>query len=696
MIDYVTKTVILNEGEVEAKRAEIRDYFHKTYEADNQVYTSIIEKETYYLRADPLRHPLIFYYGHTAAFFVNKLILAKIINKRVNPEFESMFAVGVDEMSWDDLNDKHYDWPKVEDVKAYRVQVRDLVDGLIMNMELSLPINWESPFWLIMMGIEHQRIHIETSSVLIRQLPITSLQSMDILAICNIDSPIAENDLLPVKGKNVILGKPLNHGLFGWDLEYGSHEFAVQDFEAGKYLVSNQEFLAFVEADGYHNQSWWTKEGWDWRMFAKADHPKFWVKQASKWLLRLVTQEIELPWSWPAEVNYLEAKAFCNWKAEKTGLPVRLPTEAEWYLLYDENIMKDQPYWETAPGNINLEHFSSPCPVDMFKQGDFYDLMGNVWQWTETPVNGFAGYKVHPSYDDFSAPTFDGRHNMIKGGSWISTGNEATRDARFAFRRHFFQHAGFRYVAASQPLEEFVGYYEDDKDVIPLCETDYGDVADNFSQRVLDICRPLIGKSERALNIGCSVGRASFEMAKDFEKVIGLDFTARLINVAEKMKNQGKIKYQLTTEGELVAFKEVSLKELGLDGTAEKVEFWQADASNLSVKFKDYDFIFAQNILEKLYNPENFLNVIIERINSGGILVISSTYDWDEKYTARENWLGGFRKDGEPFYSQEALSEIFAGKLKEIKPSQDLSFTIRQNDRIQYLKTAQIIFWQKI
>ena len=60
-----------------------------------------------------------------------------------------------------------------------------------------------------------------------------------------------------------------------------------------------------------------------------------------------------------------------------------------------------------------------------FRFGDFYDVIGNVWQWTETPITGFKGFEVHPYYDDFSTPTFDAKHNLIKGGSWISTGNEA-------------------------------------------------------------------------------------------------------------------------------------------------------------------------------------------------------------------------------------------------------------------------------
>ena len=74
----------------------------------------------------------------------------------------------------------------------------------------------------------------------------------------------------------------------------------------------------------------------------------------------------------------------------------------------------------------------------------FYDVFGNVWEWMEDHFNGLPGFKTHFLYDDFSTPFFDGRHNMMGGGSWVSNGVEASRFSRFAFRRHFFQFCGFR------------------------------------------------------------------------------------------------------------------------------------------------------------------------------------------------------------------------------------------------------------
>ena len=80
-----------------------------------------------------------------------------------------------------------------------------------------------------------------------------------------------------------------------------------------------------------------------------------------------------MPWSWPVVVNQLEAKAFCNWKSAATEQTIRLPSEDEWYALrrLGESAAGaaavDQPDWAVAPGNINLEHFASECPVDKFE-----------------------------------------------------------------------------------------------------------------------------------------------------------------------------------------------------------------------------------------------------------------------------------------------------------------------------------------
>ncbi len=699
-----TRTTILNQGDPEQKRAEILEYFHKTFDIDERLYETLQSDAAFYLRADPLRHPLIFYFGHTATFFINKLTIAKLIDTRINPRFESLFAVGVDEMSWDDLDTSHYDWPTRQEVKDYRDQVRQLVDDLIRRLPMNLPITWDHPFWAIMMGIEHERIHLETSSVLIRQLPIDQVVQHPFWDICREAGEPPENRLLPVQGGTVQLGKPYDHALYGWDNEYGHQETEVADFKAAQYLVANREFLAFVEDGGYRDQQWWTEEGWKWRTFKQAEHPLFWVQNGGKdggWGLRTMLEIIDLPWNWPVEVNQLEAKAYCNWKAANTGLPIRLPTEDEWHRLRDTCDIPNPPWWQQAPGNINLEHWSSSCPVDRFCFGDFFDVIGNVWQWTETPIYPFHGFRIHPYYDDFSTPTFDTRHNLFMGGSWISTGNEATREARYAFRRHFFQHAGFRYVASDAPVIIHQDQYETDTLSAQYCDAHYGDEhfgVPNFTATCAALCLELMqGRAtSQALDLGCAVGRASFELARGgFDKVTGVDFSTRFFRLAARMQEEGYLRYAFPEEGEICSFHEITLADLGLDEYRDQVEFFQGDACNLPEKFTGYDLVLATNLIDRLYAPRAFLAAIHQRINPGGLLVLSSPYTWDEAYTKKEEWLGGYRDAGEPVWTLDTLKEVLAPHFRMLGEPRDVPFVIRETRRKFQHTVAEVTAWER-
>ncbi len=351
-----TRTIILNTGTPEEKREEIRDYFHNTFTIDETLYDTLASDDAFYLRPEPLRQPPIFYLGHTGVFYINKLIIAKIIEQRINPTFESMFAVGVDEMSWDDLDDAHSNWPAVADVKAYRDKVRALVDGVISDLTLNLPITLGSPLLGDHDGHRTPTDPPGTSSVIIRRMPIEQVRHLPLWDICTESGTAPDNELLPVPGGQVVLGKSKDHPLYGWDNEFGHHTFDVRDFAASRYLVSNREYLGFVEDDGYTKKDLWTEEGWNWVGYAKARHPLFWIPSDGLWRFRTMTRIIPMPWDWPVEVNYLEAKAFCIWMAERRAKTIRLPTEDEWYRLRDLHDIPDQPYWRRAPGNINLEH----------------------------------------------------------------------------------------------------------------------------------------------------------------------------------------------------------------------------------------------------------------------------------------------------------------------------------------------------
>ncbi len=699
----ITKTPRLDGTDIVAKRAEILKYFHDSFSLYESLFDCLSSDKAFYHRANSLRHPLIFYFGHTAVFFVNKLNVAGLIDERIDPVLESLVAIGVDEMSWDDLNENHYDWPSVGEMRAYRAKTRALVDRYIRNIDFTLPIQWDDPLWIVMMGIEHERIHLETSAVLIRELPLEMVQPHPLWSqICTEMSNAPDNSLLPVTGGIVQMGKGSDHNYYGWDNEYGHIAQEVQDFAASQYLVSNQEFLQFVEDGGYSAQKYWSEEGWQWVSYSKSDHPVYWRKSGKTYHYRAMLEEIAMPWNWPADINQLEAKAFCNWKSEKTGKTIRMPTEAEWYALRalcDE----DQPTWSKAPGNINLEGFMSACPVDRFAfHNGFFDIIGNVWQWTETAIDGFEGFAPHPVYDDFSTPTFDGKHNIFKGGCWVSTGNYALKDSRYAFRRHFFQYAGLRYVEAAPLQKVETNMYENDAIISQYIEFHYGDElfgVPNFPKACADICLETMQgrKTGRALDIGCATGRASFELAKAFDHVDALDFSARLIEAPSALQAKGVQRYTIADEGELVSYKEVRLSDfLDDESAAQRVSFMQGDACNLAKKFTGYDLVFAGNLIDRLYDPALFLESMKQRMNKGGLLVITSPYTWLEEFTERSKWLGGYKDagTGENVTTLEGIGNTLAPQFRQLGVAQDVPFTIRETRRKHQHTIAELSIWE--
>ncbi len=694
-MNYIKDSVNLTTGTLEEKREEIKKQFLQTYELDEKLFDLLKDKKHLYEQPNTLRHPLIFYYGHTATFFINKLILANILKQRVNPEFESIFAIGVDEMSWDDLNHKHYTWPTYEQTKAYRDEVKQIILNLIDTLEFFIPINWDSPMWIILMGIEHENIHIETSSVLLRELDIQFLKNDEIFTYSNEGTnTYPKNELLKVKGSTVVLEKNRQNPIYyGWDNEFSFHKAEIKDFEASKYLVSNGEFLEFVKEGGYNKSELFSDEGKEWLDFTQAKYPTFWLKKENEFFLREINREIPLPLNYPVDINVYEAEAFCKYKSQKLGFEVRLPSEDEYYALYEYTKAGEKE------ANIGLIQFNQ-SPINKYKFDDFYDVIGNVWQWSLTPTYPFDDFITHPIYDDFTTPTFDDRHALMKGGSFISLGNETLKEARYAFRKHFFQHAGFRYVKSSNEYRTKLNdnVYETDELISQYCEFHYGSEnfgVKNFCLNSVELLKPYLKdiKTKKALDLGCSVGRSTFELAKDFDEVIGIDFSANFINVGVKLKTYDSLIYKVKKEGEIFEEKTVSLESLGLEDKKEKVTFMQGDACNLKDIYSGFDLIFCSNLIDRLYYPLKFLQDIPSRVNENGLLVLLSPYTWLEDYTLKENWLGGYIKDNKEVYTLDTLKETLVDF--ELLETVDVPFVIKETSRKYQHTISQMSIWKK-
>jgi len=176
---------------------------------------------------------------------------------------------------------------------------------------------------------------------------------------------------------------------------------------------------------------------------------------------------------------------------------------------------------------------------------------------------------------------------------------------------------------------------------------------------------------------------------------VGVDFSARFIQNAEQLRSKGHLRYRLTDEGDLDAYREVSLADFDLNTLAEKVEFWQGDACNLKPNLKGFDLIFAGNLIDRLYDPRRFLLSLYDRLNPGGLVILTSPYTWQEESTPKERWIGGFKRDGENFTTLDGLREILEPQFA-LLDTKDIPFVIRETARKFQHSIAQMSVWERI
>lgn len=620
MLNKQMKSISLSGNDITAKRNELRIYFHQSFDLFESLFELLSSDEVFYRQSEPTRHPMIFYFGHTAVFYINKLISAGVVEKRINQRFESLFAVGVDEMSWDEESSR-FQWPDVNEVREYRDQVRRCVDELIMRLPMTLPITQEDPFWAIWMGIEHERIHIETSSVLHRQMPIHLVSPHANFPLCPVRGDAPTNQMVSFKGGRQIMGKGgSDQGLYGWDNEYGIESLDIEPFEASLYLVSNGEYMEFVRDGGYQNEQWWDEEGLKYLHIRKAEHPPFWIQQEDgSYRYRALANEIDMPMNWPVEVNALEAAAFCRWKSTKEIEPYRLPSEAEWYSMIDACGIEG-PIFNDENSNLNLAHYGSSVPVDTYKHRLIYDGVGNVWQWTSSAIDGYHGFSPHPWYDDFSTPTFDNKHNVMKGGSWISTGNEIVLTSRYAFRRHFIQHAGFRYVRGKTVKNYSDAKIITEKDLVELCRFDFEEGRE-IIQKAIGVLAQREEPFDSLLEIGCGAGGMALAASNLFNSVTGLDASARIIAIGTELIQSGKIEYGEDPQ-------KLLLSSLNVPNASDRVKFYQADSYNLKPFLSGYTMIILNNLHHSIDFEKVEWKELLSRLNPGGQLgVIGSNHE---------------------------------------------------------------------
>lgn len=255
-------------------------------------------------------------------------------------------------------------------------------------------------------------------------------------------------------------------------------------------------------------------------------------------------------------------------------------------------------------------------------------------------------------------------------------------------------------MESAAAIEIHQDQYETDALASQYCDAHYGPVhlgVPNLAVTCAEIALEVMqGRTKgHALDLGCAVGRSAFELARGgFKQVTGLDFSTRFFRLATRMRDEGYLRYTLPEEGEIVSFHEIGLKDLGLDAVSGQVHFYQGDACNLPDKFSCYDLVLATNLIDRLYSPRKFISTIHERINPGGLLIITSPYTWLEEYTKKDEWLGGYREAGEPVWTLDGLKDLLAPHFRMVGEPQEVPFVIRETRRKFQHNLAELTVWE--
>lgn len=412
----------------------------------DEMFHDVLVPGAIHERPIPERHRLIFYLGHVEAFDVNIILKAGFGRPSFHPEFDRLFAFGIDPIDGGLPNEPATDWPAVADVLAYRDRARREVDALLERGAITDPQRAHDVFHT---GIEHRLEHAETLAYLFHQLP-THLKRAQRQAA--MPETTFRYDQVAIPAGRATLGRRRGHG-FGWDNEFDEHAVEVKGFRIDRFAVTNAAFMEFLKDGGYGNPKLWSEADWAWKQAHGLLHPVFWMRRENGWYQRGMFAEVLLPERWPAYVSHAEAGAYARWAGK------HLPTEAEFHRAAygtPEGGEREYPWGEAAPGprhgNFDF-HRWDPAPVGSYPDGHsafgVADLVGNGYEWTSTEFAPFEGFTPYDFYPGYSADFFDGRHYVMKGGSARTAAPLLRRSFRNWFQRHYpYVYAKFRLVTA--------------------------------------------------------------------------------------------------------------------------------------------------------------------------------------------------------------------------------------------------------
>lgn len=303
--------------------------------------------------------------------------------------------------------------PTVEDVFAYRRMVTKQISTLLQTENGEL-------LKLVEIGINHEEQHQE---LLLMDIKRNFFENPLRPHYQNISSPHVQHDQpewITFHSGLVNIGIPHEYQDFTYDNEKDQHRVWVESFQLSSHLVTNEEFLSFIEEGGYEDPLLWLSDGWDFKQKENWNAPLYWEKKDSEWWTMTFSGMEPLDLSAPVmHVSFYEAAAFAKWRG------VRLPTEAEW-----ETASRLEP--------IN-GHFldSSEEDFQIFSQ-----IHGTVWEWTSSAYNAYPRFKALEFGMNEYNEKFMCNQFVLRGGCALTP----KKHYRLTYRNFYYPHMRWMYA----------------------------------------------------------------------------------------------------------------------------------------------------------------------------------------------------------------------------------------------------------
>jgi putative 4-mercaptohistidine N1-methyltranferase len=193
------------------------------------------------------------------------------------------------------------------------------------------------------------------------------------------------------------------------------------------------------------------------------------------------------------------------------------------------------------------------------------------------------------------------------------------------------------------------------------------------------------------LDLGCAVGRSSFELARGFKRVLGIDFSTAFIEAASAIAAGQRLAYWRVDEGEL---KTRLTAQMPSGVEAAGLTFRQGDACALPEDLGSFDAVLMANLLCRLPDPRSCLERSKSLVKTGGVLVLTTPGTWMKEFTPPEKWLGGYERDGKRWETLDGVREVL-GDAFTLSEVGEEPFLIREHGRKFQWSSAQVSVWHR-